>query len=91
MISLNQIIFGIHIRSKKGIRHTLLEGDQVTKSGKSSVVSGLSWCATSVLGSHTFRQASMESWAGSVNNTVYSKLQNNHVQYYTAIHYITVQ
>ena len=38
-----------------------LEEEQVTKSGKSSVVFGLSRCATSILGSQVIRQASMES------------------------------
>ena len=39
----------------------LLEVEQVTKPGKSSIVFGQRWCATSVLGSQVFRQALMES------------------------------
>ena len=40
-----------------------MDGEQVTKPRKSSVVFGKSWCATSVLGSQVFRQASMENCA----------------------------
>ena len=38
-----------------------LQVEQVTKPGKSYVVLGQSWCATSVLGSQVFGQASIES------------------------------
>ena len=37
-----------------------LEGEQVTKPGKSSVVFGFTWCASGVLDSPVFWQASME-------------------------------
>ena len=37
-----------------------LEGEQVTKPGKGSVVFGYSWCSMSVLGRQVFGQASME-------------------------------
>ena len=57
-------------------------GDQVTKPGKSSVVFGYSWCASSVLASQVFSQALIESCDAMQYSLInYSTFKCNVVQY----------